>query len=225
MTHRYQPAFVLFLFFFPLLVYSQSNCLVMKKEISDSYEGECKNGLAHGTGKATGIDHYEGEFKKGLPHGTGTYVWKSGDTYTGEWKKGEMDGKGTMHVVSGGRDTTYTGIWNKDNFEGPEIQKPQIRQKVGIDRYSIDRTGEGNRYTVDIYMNGMPNNSVTDFTIHSTSGVEYKRGNTYVFDDVNFPVECILRYKTWNKLHTSQHDVIFNFIIEQPGNWEVDIHN
>ena len=187
----------------------QDNCKVLKETISTSYQGECKNGLAHGHGKAFGLDQYEGDFKKGLPHGNGTYIWKSGDTYTGSWKKGEMSGKGTMHVVSGGRDTTYTGIWNRDVYEGPEMEKPKIRQKVGVDRYNI----------------GMPNTSVTDFTINVSSGIESKRTNTYIYDEVTFPVECILRYKTWNKLHTAQHDVIFNFVIEQEGEWEVDIHN
>jgi hypothetical protein len=208
-----------------LKIQAQGTCKVAKEEISASYVGECKNGLAHGHGKATGIDQYEGDFKKGLPHGKGTYIWKSGDTYSGEWKKGVMDGKGTMHIVSGGRDTTYTGIWNEDSYEGPEVQKPQIRQKVGIDRYDFDRVAEGNRLIIDIFMNGMPNTSVTNFTINVSSGIQSMRGNSYVFDEVNYPVECLLRYKTWNKLHTSQHDVVFNFIIEQEGEWEVDIHN
>ncbi len=208
-----------------MISFGQGNCEVLKKTINQTYEGECKNGLAHGYGKASGIDQYEGYFRKGFPNGKGTYVWKSGDTYTGDWKKGKMDGKGTLHTVSGGQDTTYTGIWHNNKYEGPEIQKPEIRQKVGIDRYSIDRTGNRNRYTVDILMNGISNTSVTDFTIHSSSGIEYKRGNTYVFDDVVFPVECFLRYKTWNKLHTAQHDVIFNFIIKEPGEWSVDVYN
>lgn len=209
----------------PSTGHSQEECAVLLDELNGKYEGDCKNGLAHGTGKAIGTDQYEGEFKKGLPHGKGTYTWKSGDSYSGSWKKGEMNGKGTMHLVSGGRDTTYTGIWNKDSYEGPEEQKPQIRQKVGIDRYDFDRSAEGNRLLIDIYMNGMPNTSVTNFTINCSSGIQSKRSNTIIFDEVSFPVEVILRYKTWNKLHTAQHDVIFNFILEQEGEWEVDIHN
>ncbi|MCB0824463.1 MAG: hypothetical protein KDC09_17330 [Bacteroidales bacterium] len=206
-------------------IQAQEGCAVLKEEISGTYEGDCKKGLADGEGKASGIDQYEGEFKKGFPHGQGTYVWKSGDTYTGGWKKGEMSGKGTMHIVSGDRDTTYTGIWNQDEYEGPEVKKPQIRQNVGVDRYSFNRVAEGNRLLVNIYMNGMPNTSATNFTINTSSGIQSKRSNTYIFEEVSFPVECILRYKTWNKLHTAEHDVIFNFVIDQEGEWEVDIHN
>ena len=45
--------------------YSQnSNCQVNMKSISGSYAGGCKKGLAHGSGRAEGLDIYEGGFKK-----------------------------------------------------------------------------------------------------------------------------------------------------------------
>ena len=56
--------------------YSQTeeSCKVLISEISEKYEGDCKNGLAHGTGVAKGIDLYEGRFKKGIPNGKGKYT-------------------------------------------------------------------------------------------------------------------------------------------------------
>ena len=69
-------------------LFGQSECKVLKDEISIEYKGDCKDGLAHGQGEATGIDHYKGSFKKGFPHGEGTYKWYTGESYEGQWKKG-----------------------------------------------------------------------------------------------------------------------------------------
>ena len=74
--------------------FSQQECKVLKKEIAATYDGECKNGLAHGQGKAEGTDIYEGGFKKGLPCGLGTYTWANGDVYAGDWRKGLRNGWG-----------------------------------------------------------------------------------------------------------------------------------
>ena len=73
-------------------IYSQDNkdnCKVLMNEISESYQGDCKDGLAHGNGLAQGIDTYEGKFKKGLPYGNGKYAWANGDYYDGRWKEGD----------------------------------------------------------------------------------------------------------------------------------------
>jgi hypothetical protein len=75
------------------IVYSQQNdCKVLKPEISDSYSGGCKNGLAEGKGVARGIDYYEGQFNKGMPAGKGTYYWADGTYYEalGERQQGRL---------------------------------------------------------------------------------------------------------------------------------------
>ena len=59
----------------------KTSCMVLMEAISGSYEGDCRNGLAHGKGTALGWDTYRGQFKKGLPHGTGTYIWENGAVY------------------------------------------------------------------------------------------------------------------------------------------------
>jgi len=43
------------LFLFPSLLFAQE-CKVLVENLSDSYEGECKKGLANGHGKAEGDD-------------------------------------------------------------------------------------------------------------------------------------------------------------------------
>ena len=61
---------------------------------SDHYEGQTKNGQAHGNGKmnwANG-DKYEGSFSKGKPHGKGVYTFASGRVYIGEFAEGKRNG-------------------------------------------------------------------------------------------------------------------------------------
>ena len=61
------------------LIYAQQgNCRVLLPAISGEYSGGCKNGRAHGKGKARGTDTYEGRFIKGLPSGNATYTWGDG---------------------------------------------------------------------------------------------------------------------------------------------------
>ena len=44
----------------------QNDCKVLLESISGTYEGKCKNGLAHGKGIAQGTDRYEGTFVCGF---------------------------------------------------------------------------------------------------------------------------------------------------------------
>ena len=49
-------------------------CKVMLASINESYDGFCKNGLAHGEGVASGLHKYEGKFSAGFPDGEGIYT-------------------------------------------------------------------------------------------------------------------------------------------------------
>ena len=61
------------------------------------YEGEIRNGLAHGLGTLTWTDgnKYEGEFKHGKLSGQGTLILTSGNKYEGEFKHEKINGQGT----------------------------------------------------------------------------------------------------------------------------------
>lgn len=70
------PTKIILFFVFCWLSYNlsaQQDCMVLKPEIAGKYMGKCKDGLAHGKGKAQGNDTYMGQFSKGLPHGMGTF--------------------------------------------------------------------------------------------------------------------------------------------------------
>lgn len=207
-------------------VLGQEECLVLKPQISSRYEGDCKNGLAHGKGTASGLDLYEGQFKKGVPSGTGTYRWSNGDVYKGDFINGLRHGEGSFTYKSDGRDTTITGLWQKDEYMGPVPEKPKVIYSTGVDRHSFKRMSDiKNRVLIDIYQNGVRNLGIENFMMVSSSGYETRMGESVGFDNVTFPVNIKVNYTTWNKLRGAKVNVIFEFRISEPGDWSVDLHN
>ena len=109
---------------------AQSDCKVKVEELTGKYEGECKKGLAHGFGTATGTDQYKGEFKKGLPHGKGIYTFSNGMVYDGEFKNGIKDGEGTMNLAPiNNIDSVLVGFWSKDKYVGKYENPYKIHYK------------------------------------------------------------------------------------------------
>ncbi len=100
--------------------YAQTSCRVLLPSISVSYSGDCRRGLADGTGQATGEDFYKGNFVKGLPEGNGTYIWKNGAKYEGEWEKGMRDGYGIYTHKVQDQDTVLDGQWKDNKYLGKE---------------------------------------------------------------------------------------------------------
>ncbi len=207
-------------------LFSQESCQVLKPQISGSYQGKCKNGFAHGKGRAVGTDTYEGQFTKGLPDGKGTYTWSTGDVYDGEWKEGYQDGEGTYKFKKNGNDTIITGIWKNDVYTGPKPAKPKIKNSLGVDRYNFQRMSDiKNRVMIDFFQNGSRNIGIQNLMMTTTSGYETTLGQSVGYDGITFPVVIKLNYTTWNKLRTSQNYIIFEFEITEPGDWKVEVFN
>lgn len=205
---------------------AQEACVVLIPEISDTYSGKCKNGLANGKGRAEGIDTYEGKFSEGLPHGRGTYTWANGNTYTGEWFKGKRQGPGTLTVKLATKDSIVDGLWDDDRYLGPKPKAPRVITKVGVDRYSFKKlAGTKDRVLIDIKQNGMRNTTVTNFSMTTSNGVETNLGFSVGYDYIDFPVTIRVTYVTQNKMRTQTYQVIFEFEISEPGDWIVEIHN
>ena len=115
------------------LIHAQDEaCKVGLDSLKGTYTGECKNGKAHGIGKAVGINTYDGEFKNGLPEGKGKYTWSSGDYYYGSWKKGLKDGKGELHHFENGTERLTQGYWKKNHYRG-EYENPYLITNVTSD--------------------------------------------------------------------------------------------
>lgn len=97
-------------------------CKVLDSELQLSYEGDCVNGAAFGTGKATGKDGawYKGQFMAGAKTGQGTKHYPTGDVYTGQWKRDKRHGYGEYEFGEGSpwRGDRYEGYWQNDLRHG-----------------------------------------------------------------------------------------------------------
>ena len=202
----------------------ESDCQVLLPRLSGSYRGECRKGLANGTGIALGIDRYEGEFRKGLPEGRGTYSWADGSFYEGYFRQGLRDGAGKMVYRP---DSIVTGYWKADQYVGKkEYKRYEVLQSRFVARSSFYKTSSSlNQIKVKLTLGGSPNTTVQDFSMTYSSGDEFNPGNAYGIQNVTYPVTVRLTYKTWNVLRTVLTDVTFEFRINEPGSWDVNVQN
>ncbi len=201
----------------------QTDCKVLLPALTGSYSGDCKKGLANGTGTAQGRDLYEGHFFKGLPDGKGIYKWANGSYYDGEWKKGKREGRGKY--VSG--DSTVTGFWRDNKYLGEKsVPAYKIMLNRNVARYTITKTVEaGNGVAIRILLGGSDNSEIGDFTLAYTSGTEFRNIGTYGIQNTSLPLDVTIRYRSWNQLHSAQYDVVFEFTINDPGTWKVVLTN
>jgi hypothetical protein len=205
-----------------LIIYSQgTGCTVKMESISGQYTGKCKKGLAHGKGSAEGIDRYTGEFRKGLPHGSGTYTWASGDSYEGEWKDGLKEGEGKL--VTG--DSILEGFWKEDRYLGQKlIAAYTINRSMSVTRYSFKKMNSTNNdVIVKLIRGGIENSGVENFMIAYSSGSQYSSGPFTGIQNPSFPLDIKVTFSAWNMFRTAKSEVIFDFTINQPGNWDVMI--
>lgn len=217
--------FVLCLTLIPHWLLSQAKCKVLLPAISETYTGKCKKGLANGDGKAQGIDTYEGRFKKGVPHGIGTYSWANGDQYTGQWEFGKRQGEGVFKFNHNSKDSILEGIWNEDIYIGPTPPAPVIIQRSNIQSYTLLRQGDGNKLTIEMYMNGAINHSITNISIISSNGSYQNFGDRLVYNYIMFPCTFKITYITSNKMLSAKLDVIFEFELSEPGDWTLRLIN
>lgn len=206
----------------------QSNeCKVLLPEISGSYTGDCKNGLAHGKGTASGIDHYEGQFRKGLPHGIGTYTWTNGPVYRGEWSNGMKDGKGEIIYFTLKGDSITKGIWREGTFvRSDNLPAYTIIRKYNLLSCNLRRINEGNIVIVRFYLKGQVNPRVMELSMVFNNGVQFKSGSSYAgVKDVYFPLNLIIHYVTFNPVSVGAYDVEFECTINEPGRWEITLNN
>lgn len=105
---------------------STNECKVLDADISGSYSGGCKDGLANGEGVAKGKDEYRGMFVNGKPHGKGTYTWQSGDKYVGDFVDDKQQGKGIFTFQNGDK---YVGDFANGKFHGNGAYTEQSGKK------------------------------------------------------------------------------------------------
>ncbi len=203
-----------------------TTCTVLLPSIAEHYEGECKKGLAHGTGNAWGKDTYQGEFKKGLPYGKGIYTWSTGEIYDGSWIQGRRDGYGTFSFRSNDKDSVLVGYWIGDKYVGTDYRKYEykILEKRDIVDVRFLRTQQtGNEVRFKIFKGGVEDGNVTDLMLYGSNG--YQSGSFIGYDDIEFPFQCQITFNTTNALNTANLICKLVFEIYEPGKWEVHIQN
>jgi len=213
---------------FPFLQLSAQTgeCKVLIPEISGTYVGVCRNGLAHGKGTASGIDRYEGQFSKGLPQGNGTYTWSYGAFYKGEWEKGLRDGEGEMVYVTVNGDSLVKGFWRAGNYIGEKsIPAYSVIRKDNLLSTSLRKTGEGDVVIIKFMMKGQVNSKVGGLSMTSTSGTRYKAGRYEGIQSVRYPLDLKITYTTNNPISRSSFDVVFECTINEAGKWEITLNN
>lgn len=195
------------------------SCKVKIQAISSSYHGDCKSGLAHGQGEATGADRYSGSFKKGYPEGQGTYTWKNGDVYEGEWNKGMMDGEGKLTVSNG---TVKTGFWKKGEYLG--IHKNPFRKldkSPNISSYTLNKDAKGQNNSIRFYLRkdqNVENNPEINVVVHNGNFANLIQSGLFTeIQNVTYPFKARVFFGT----------EFIEFEIYQPGFWNIktDITN
>ncbi len=149
--------------------YSESTLgIIMTKTFSNGakYEGNLKNGLAHGYGICVwpNGERYEGEWKDDKRSGHGIYTLSNGDNYEGEWVDDKMNGKITCTWSDGSK---YEGEWLDDLCQGQgTIMLPNGEKYLGeFKEYSQSKMvlskgtkvfADGGKYDGDL-INGIAN--------------------------------------------------------------------
>lgn len=202
--------------------YAQNpGCKVLMPSISGKYTGECKKGLAHGYGSAEGTDKYTGSFRKGLPHGTGIYSWAGGSVYEGGFENGLKNGMGKMTTA----DSAYTGIWKDDVYAGREIKPAYtVSRSYNITRYSFFKSKSNSEVIrIRFFQGANEYRNIRSVDIAHNSGEPFRDGYIHGINRPIFPVEIRISFTADNTFGTAQFNADLDFIIYEPGAWDVKI--
>jgi hypothetical protein len=83
----------------------------------------------------------------------------------------------------------------------------------------------GSGVRIGIFLGGNYNVEIQDFSMISDTGEQIMLGQRFGIQNAIVPYSVTIRYRTWNHLRTQQHDVFFDFTINEPGTFEISIHN
>lgn len=143
---------IVFTLLFVFQLQAQDKCKVASQSLSETYKGECKNGLAHGKGEAQGTHRYVGMFRHGFPNGKGMYYADGGVFYEGNFQEGLKEGKGEAHYPLSGRpDSIVKGFWSADVYRGKTYKTYDVSEMPAFERVDITPSdGTGNTFTIEI---------------------------------------------------------------------------
>lgn len=207
---------------------AQNNCKVLLEEISGVYDGDCKKGLAHGDGIAKGKDIYEGEFKRGYPNGKGVYTYSDGKVYEGEWNNGVMEGEGNIKYKTSKGDSIVTGFWRENRYLGEKYLPPyKVVQQSNVERFSVKKMPTNGNHRVVLIIKDFSGNAsaISGFVFNTSSGVLSGNYNRTIIDNADFPFEGSITYTATSKISGQPINVLFNFILNDPSSWQIELKN
>ena len=199
-------------------------CKVLLPGISEEYIGECRRGLAHGRGVASGDDLYQGGFHRGLPHGFGKYTWSNGDIFEGTWRRGEMHGYGEFTIAE--KDSSYYGLWLRDNFkrivDTTDVRVPdyRIHYRRNLTNVRFRRTGDGDKILFSTRDAGQ-GRRVSWVNNFGSSGQEVYYIGHFGFENAEFPFEGKISFTSPSRSGVVSYQIELHYEINKPGIWEV----
>ena len=229
--------FIFILYFFFTDMFSnlyQNKCEVLLNNINKFYEGECKNGLAEGFGKAYGIDSFVGYFNKGLPDGEGKYFFNNRDYYIGEFKKGKFNGKGEYfkyNLITNSWDTVIKGFWKNSTYTGSNVNPYKLINRSAMVKevvFTKEELRYNSKVTIEVTRENTGQSSINYSDVKpSLRGINLKSGsytniestttqnikNIYYLLNVEFPFKAVL------EIDDEQVEVEIN----QKADWKIFI--
>lgn len=205
-----------------------SNCVVRVNNISKNYDGQCKNGYAHGEGVAVGKDSYEGEFKAGYPDGYGIYVSKDGTEYHGYWERGKKHGEGKLIETVDGEEIVTSGYWENGKYIGEEEKSEPYRVNLvrGIVDYKVKEveSSQNKNDKVQITIKKLFADVVPqDLNIRASTGQVYRRGRKLAVAQHAYPLILDIEYTI--NIGMQQKDCAFSITIVEEGHYAITLMN
>lgn len=221
-----KPTLLLFWIFLGFAASAQQPCKVLLPDLDSVYIGKCKNGLANGKGEAWGRYHYTGKFVDGYPQGSGKAEYRDGTVYIGLWEKGKRQGKGVVRKMESGMMKEKTYLWAADTIQEEVVPPPyKVITQRNVSRLRVYKQGEENYVWFYPNSTGGVASDEMDFQLTGSSGSEINYNPKFGYQDVKFPFKGSIRYKAWNKMRTTQFEILLEIEISEPGNWMVEIQN
>lgn len=210
--------------------YSQNECkaFIGTETYTSTYSGDCKKGLAHGYGEVSDLVKYVGQFKKGKPHGEGKIIYSNGLYYDGEWRDGLRHGEGEMLIkTKDNQDSLLSGLWRKDRFIGKKEKRPyEVSTSRGVKRYRFQKVNgyeSGGEVEIRVTRNGAQfYNQLQNVQLRG-DGIIFQDATSIGFESASFPFNGRISASVPNLLNSSNIYVLFQFVINEPGKWIVNI--
>jgi hypothetical protein len=220
------------------------DCRVLIEEISKSYQGDCKKGLAHGEGIAIGeVYTYEGDFKKGLPAGDGKLTFDDGKVFEGKWKAGEIYGFGVLTEKDGSTKEGYfkgslTSFMymgeDKSSLAGYKIIEKQRMENATFQFANVkDLEHELQIQVFENNIRKITNVEILEMTSGSINRQTNSNGRLNIeIVRVKFPITLGLRYilpygtqdtNLPGDVENLNSPRMFRFTLIEPGSWTVTI--